>query len=325
MQKCVISKGGFQMENSMNYAPIVLFVYNRPNHTEKTLISLNGLKEASETELYIFSDAPKSKMALDDVEKVRNLIFQFKDELSNFKNTYIVVAESNKGLAKSIIEGVTDVINKYGRVIVVEDDLEVSRDFLQYMNGALDYYEQSEKIWSISGYTFPMKSLSDYPCDVYLSGRGCSWGWATWKDRWGTVDWNVSDYSSFKFNFEQRRKFSLWGKDLPYMLDAYMFGEIHSWAIRWCYAAFKQDKYTVYPKISRVVNHGTDGTGTNFESKDDKYDTQLFEGSEKCEYCIPVIDKRVRKEFANKYFTKLQHLKSFVRWTFIRLVLLRRR
>ena len=147
-------------------APVVLFVYNRLDHTMNVIESLANNLLAKETDLYVFSDAAKTEKGLDVVNAVREYIRKT-DWRENFQKVTIVEAKQNKGLAKSIIGGVTEILEKYGKVIVVEDDLVLSPYFLQYMNGALDYYKDVEDVWSISGYSFPMKSLKNYPHDVF--------------------------------------------------------------------------------------------------------------------------------------------------------------
>lgn len=300
------------------YAPLVVFVYNRPEHTKRLLESINNLKEAPHTKMYVFSDQAKDEKDKEKVDEVRRLLDAFASGESNFCKVEVRKAEKNKGLADSIIEGVTDIIAQYGRVIVLEDDLIVSTDFLRYMNQALDYYKFNSDVWAISGYTFPMKSLRNYNHDVYFSGRGCSWGWGTWIDRWITVDWQVSDYATFKHNWKSRQKFAKWGVDLPEMLDAYMEGEIHSWAIRWCYAAFKQEKVTVYPVKSRVSNCGTDGTGTNYTTSVSKYDTTLNESTADCVFEKCVVNRKIQREFAYKFADKGERFKFSLRWFLIR-------
>lgn len=306
-------------------APVVLFVYNRPEHTMRLLRSLNRTNEAVHTKLFIFSDQAKNETMQEKVQEVRRFIARFIKDESCFREVEVREAVKNKGLAKSIIDGVTDIIEIYGKVIVLEDDLEVSADFLNYMNGALDFYRDADDIWAISGYTFPMKALEGYRHDVYLTGRGCSWGWATWQERWNTVDWNVRDYPKFKHNIAKRHAFAKWGGDLPEMLDAYMYGEIHSWAIRWCYAAFKQGKLTVYPTRSKVKNGGTDGSGTNFHSVETRYDTQLSTCNQSYVFEHCDVDERIRREFASKYLTSIEKVKLKVRWFLIRIGLLRRK
>ena len=163
-------------------APIVLFVYNRLDHTQGVIETLLKNTLAKESEFYIFSDAAKTENGVEKVNEVRKFI---RDDSwhTGFKKVSIIEAEKNKGLAKSIIGGVSEIIQKYGKVIVLEDDLKLSPYFLEYMNDALDYYKDVVNIWSISGYSFPMRSLKNYPHDVFYSYRGCSWGWATWLDR----------------------------------------------------------------------------------------------------------------------------------------------
>ena len=162
-----------------------------------------------------------------------------------------------------MITGVTEIINEKGKVIVVEDDLITSPQFLTFMNDALDFYEDEKKIWSISGYQFPFELPETYTKSVYAAYRSSSWGWATWKDRWETIDWEVKDYSSYKYNPLRIAKFCKGGTDLDKMLRYQMQGKIDSWAIRWCYNQCKQDKYTIYPVKSLVNNIGTDGRGTH--------------------------------------------------------------
>ena len=230
-------------------APVVLFVYNRLDHTMNVIDSLAKNFLAKETNLYVFSDAAKTENGLEKVNAVREYIRRT-DWKGNFSNVTIIEAEQNKGLAKSIIGGVTRILEKYGKVIVVEDDLILSPYFLQYMNGALDYYKDAEEVWSISGYSFPMRSLQRYPHDVFYSYRGCSWGWATWADRWNLMDWEVSNYDQFSKDEEWQKRFNRGGGDLSNMLRLQMEGQIDSWAVCWCFEQSNREMYTVYPKYS---------------------------------------------------------------------------
>jgi len=248
--------------NEKKYAPVILFVYRRPEHTIKTLEALNNNYLANESELYIFSDGYKNDTDRQEVEQVRNIINKYKDE-SNFKSVKIFQSEENRGLAESVIGGVTKVIDEHSRVIVLEDDLVTSPDFIKYMNEALDYYVNDNRVWSIAGYTPNIKGLDKYEKDVYVSLRAASWGWATWKNRWELVDWEVSDYQAFVSDKKARRSFGRRGKNMPGMLDAQMRGELDSWAIRFCYAQFRKGTVTIMPTISRVNNIGFDGTGTH--------------------------------------------------------------
>ena len=280
-------------------APIVLFVYNRLDHTQGVIETLLKNTLAKESEFYIFSDAAKTENGVEKVNEVRKFI-QDNSWHTGFKKVSIVEAEKNKGLAKSIIGGVSDIIQKYGKVIVLEDDLKLSPYFLEYMNDALEYYREDEKIWSISGYSFPMKSLKRYPHDIFYSYRGCSWGWATWIDRWKTVDWQVKEYEQFIGDQKWIERFNRGGVDLTNMLKMQMDGKIDSWAIRWCFSQSNQEMYTVYPRISYLENAGCDGSGIH-SSVYDEYYTDMSQCVPKCSFETLEIDKKITKEFQMKY------------------------
>lgn len=287
-------------------APIVVFVYNRPEHTKKTIEALANNYLAKDSELFIFSDGPKNEEAEVKVKLVREYIDSL-PEKKMFKSVKITKAKINKGLANSVISGVSEIIGQYGKVIVLEDDLMSSIDFLQYMNDALDYYENNQKIWSISGYNLPIKIPSDYKSDIYFSYRGCSWGWATWKDRWEKVDWNVSDYNEFKRNKDLRKKLNRGGRDMADMLDSQMQGKIDSWAIRWCYTQSKLDMLTVYPVVSRIKNIGLDGTGTH-SGINPQYDVVINNENKKCVFDNPGLNKRILKNFRNYYLSSFKYM-----------------
>jgi len=287
-------------------APVIIFVYNRPEHTKKTIESLANNYLAKESELFIFSDGPKNEQARQKVELVRKYIESISQN-KWFKSVKITKSKTNKGLANSIISGVSEVIKQYGKVIVLEDDLISSRDFLQYMNDALDYYENNNKIWSISGYNLPIKIPNDYRSEIYFSYRGCSWGWATWKNRWEKVDWDVLDYDEFKKNKQLRKKLNRGGRDMANMLDLQMKGKIDSWAIRWCYTQSKLDMLTVYPVVSRIKNIGLDGTGTH-SGINSRYDTVINKENKKCVFTNPELDKRILKNFRNYYMSLVKYI-----------------
>lgn len=280
-------------------APVVLFVYNRLDHTMNVIDSLAKNLLAKETDLYVFSDAAKTEKGLDKVNEVREYIRKT-EWRESFQKVTVVEAEQNKGLAKSIIGGVTSIIEEYGKVIVVEDDLILSPYFLQYMNDALEYYRDVENVWAISGYSFPMKSLEKYDHDVFYSYRGCSWGWATWNDRWKKVDWEVKDYEKMMTDKAWQDRFNRGGSDLVGMLGMQMRGEINSWAVRWVFTQSNLDMYTVYPKVSYVLNDGCDGSGTHC-GNDDQYDTDIHGCKKKCTFEKLEIEKNIAREFWYKY------------------------
>ncbi len=245
-----------------NTAPLVLFVYNRPDHTGMVLESLKKNKLASETDFFIFSDAPKNEKAKGKVEETRKLLRTF--EVDNpFRSVIITEAESNMGCRNSVIQGTSSVIEKYKKVIVLEDDLVCRENFLDYMNDALNYYEDDEKIWSISSHTKAFPALSSLKQDVFFAYRHCSWGWGIWKDRWDRIDWTLGDFDSFLQDRNAQKRLARGGKDLQAMLENEMNGKSDSWALREQYSMAKTDMVTVYPKQSFTFNIGFDGSGVH--------------------------------------------------------------
>lgn len=256
----------------MSLAPVVIFTFNRLDHTKKTIDALKKNILASESEIYIYSDGPRNK----EEEKIVNDVRKYIRKVDGFKCVNLIEVEKNRGLAISVISGVTDIINKYGKVIVLEDDLVTSKYFLNYMNEALTMYQERADIWSIAGYSPNIEIPKDYVYDIYLTPRGCSWGWATWEDRWNDIDWQIETYNDFKRNKNKRNQFNRSGSDMAPMLDDQMNKRINSWAIRWCYNQFENGKFTVYPKESMVNNIGTDLSGTH-SSSTDKYNVKIRE------------------------------------------------
>lgn len=245
-------------------APITLFTYNRPWHTRQTVEALKKNQLANQSDLIIFSDAAKNSNSEQSVQAVRDYL----KIIDGFKSIKIIERTANWGLAKSIISGVTDVVNEYGKVIVLEDDLVTSPYFLKFMNDALEYYQTNNKVMSITGYSFPNVVHESYEHDVYFFYRCMSWGWATWKNRWHNVDWQVSDALDFFNDSSKVARFNRGGDDLTRMLRLQLKGKINSWAIRWCYHHFKHDAYCTYPKNSLVYNMGFDGSGVHCGTED---------------------------------------------------------
>lgn len=243
----------------MEYAPIVVFGFNRPDALRNTISSLLLNEEAKDSDLFVFVDGPREGKVgeKEKVEKVRDFV----KAVTGFKSLHYTFSENNRGLASSIIEGVNLVVNQYGRVIVLEDDLVLMPNFLSYMNQGLERYEHEEKVFSVCGDAYKVDFPKDYEYDAYLYTRSDSWGWATWKDRWNTVDWELKDWDAVEKNRVEFKKYQ--GSDVFRMLKGWKTGQNNSWAIRFCYAQFVQRKYTVLPNRSLVKNAGYGGTGTH--------------------------------------------------------------
>lgn len=246
-------------------APIVLFVYNRPFHTEQTLFALQKNNLAAQSILYIYCDGPKenaSEESIKNIKKVRQIV---KDK-QWCKEVFIVESEQNKGLADSIQKGVSEIIKKHGRAIVMEDDLITSPVFLSYMNKALNYYESRKSVFSIGGYNMPsnmMQIPDDYDYDVYVCLRNDSWGWATWEDRWNQVDWSVSQYQSMLNNPQLQEAFNRGGDDVFEMLQMQQSAKLNIWSIQFTMAHFVNHAVSIIPTVSYVDNVGLDGSGEN--------------------------------------------------------------
>lgn len=237
-------------------SPIVLFVYNRLWHTEQTIEALKKNELASESDLFVFSDGPRVE-GDENVRKVREYIHN----VDGFKSVRIVEREKNLGLANSVIAGVTEIVNKYGKIIVLEDDIVTSCHFLRFMNSALEKYKNDKRLFAISGYNVSMEPYPEYQLSVFLAFRVSSWGWGTWKDRWDEADWEIKDWEEVFERKELYRKFARGGEDQPYVFKALTRGTLNSWAIRWYYSHFRKDRYTLFPVKSLVENTGFDGSG----------------------------------------------------------------
>jgi hypothetical protein len=263
----------------MRHTPIVLFTYKRLDTLRKTVESLKANSLANSSDLIVYSDGLKSSKDEISIAEVRAYL----KTIRGFKTITIHESLTNKGLANSIIEGVTEVINQYGKVIVLEDDLIVSQNFLVFMNTALGFYIDEAEIFSIAGYSIPI-NCNHSDSDVYFTSRSSSWGWATWKDRWSSIDWEVKDYSGFKKDKTLRQNFNKMGSDMSQMLDRQMQGKINSWAIRWCYHQFKYDLFSAHPFTSKIVNIGFNSPdATNTKEKFHRYQTQI-DNDEKTEF-----------------------------------------
>jgi hypothetical protein len=237
--------------------PIALFVYNRAEHTRRTLEALaaNGL--ASRSDLVVFSDGPKGDADVAEIRSIREHVSQ----LRGFGRVVLKESASNRGLAASIISGTTAVVAEYGRIIVVEDDLVTSPHFLQYMSDGLDRYEGVERVGAISGFMYP--NQVDLPETFFMRDADC-WGWGTWARGWALFD---PDGVRLLAQLKQRkllRDFDLDGA-YPYarMLRDQIAGRNQSWAIRWRASLFVRDMLSLYPRRSLVTNIGLDGTGTH--------------------------------------------------------------
>lgn len=284
----------------MDLAPIVLFVYNRPEHTRQTLLALQENHLANESELIVFSDGSKKDASVNEIQQiiaVRNVI----RERKWCKNIQIVESETNKGLAQSVIDGVTKIVNKHGKIIVLEDDLITSPWFLTYMNEGLEMYENNGNVYSINGFMFPIE-FQEF--GTVLLPFTSTWGWATWKDKWNIFDFEMNQKEFVFTNQNIKRRFNLSDYDFSAMLG---FGN-NSWGIRWYFSVFKRNGLGLFPTTTLVKNIGFDGSGINCGINQDNHNFKISK--------IPLI----RKESIdlNIYSSYLEHFAHKTRRCFLR-------
>ncbi|KAA0989661.1 glycosyltransferase [Dyadobacter aurulentus] len=284
------------MSPSEPLAPIVLFCYNRPAHLRQTLEYLQANALAAESELYIYSDGPKKESDRAAIAEIHVYL----SELKGFKKINITQSETNLGLAASVIKGVSQVISQYRKVIVLEDDMLTTPDFLDYMNEALNVYSSRSDIFSVTAYTPPISVPKNYKHDVYLAPRASSWGWGTWVDKWRKADWNATNLTDSKDVAQARATLEKGGSDLWPMLVKQQRGVIDSWAIRWTYTQSQHQAFGLYPVHSKIKNIGTDGSGTNFTFKSGDYGQEMNTGTVEMRHDLKP-DEHVIRHFREYY------------------------
>lgn len=238
-------------------APIALFLYRRPQHTRRCLESLTRNPEFLESPLYLFCDGPKSAADAADVAEVRRLV-----QALPHPRKVVFESSTNRGLAASVIAGVTQVVQQHGRVVVVEDDLLLAPTFLAFMNHSLQHYADDTRVMQVSGHMYPIDPGTED--DAVFLPMACSWGWGTWARAWHHFDPGMRDFQTLLAQPGLRRQFDLDGA-YPYfsILKRQRAGRADSWFIRWYLSLFMQGGMTLYPRHSLVRNKGFDGTGVH--------------------------------------------------------------
>lgn len=289
----------------MSLAPIILFVYNRPWHTQQTVEALQKNELAAESDLFIFADGPKSDATEECIAKIAE-VRKYIHTIEGFKSITIEESPENNGLANSVIAGVTKIINQFGKVIVVEDDIVTHPFFLRFMNDALTAFANNKQIFTAGGYHYNFKIPFWYREKTYLLPRVASWGWATWADRWNLADWNADHYASVINNQNEMERLSIGGKDLPEMLKKKLSGDIDSWAILWNYCMFTHNSYCLQPTRSLTTNTGFDNSGTNCGSTASSHSLPNYDGKYNFDFCQikpnAIIIRRFNKMIDNKPF-----------------------
>ena len=262
--------------NNVATAPIAYFAFNRPVHTRRTLAALAADELAADTDLHIFCDGPRSKTDEAAVAQVREIC----RNASGFASLHIHEQNANQGLANSLIAGIGSVFENYERIIVFEDDILASPGTLRFLNTCLERYQSEPVVFNIAAWSPEPKKIGfpdDYPWDVYFIPRFHCWGWATWKDRWKSIDWDVSSALVFFDNQYALRAYSQGGEDLPPMLQACLDKRIDSWAVRADFSRFTHGRLGLNPLHTYVENIGFDNSGTHCgESPQDTVDCNVI-------------------------------------------------
>lgn len=278
-------------------APILLFVYNRPQHVKRALGSLLQNREAAASDLYVFSDAARSVEDAAAVEMVREEIA----DIQGFRSVSVVERNENFGLARSIIEGVTSIVNRYGRVIVLEDDLVVSPYFLRFMNDALEVYKDEPRVGHIQACDFIQSAALP---DTFLIKWTGSWGWATWQRAWELFNPNGQELLDQLCERRLTKQFDFNGKyGFTRMLRQQIEGKNNSWAIRWNASLFLADVLSLNVGRSLVSNEGLDGSGTNSVSLD-PYRSALSLNPIEVRPISPVVENLEARKAYERYYAR---------------------
>jgi len=285
----------------MQLAPIILFAYNRPHHFKETLVALSNNVLAKKSILYIFIDGPKN---MQDVRKIKDIEITIdKTNKNSFLKIIVVKSKKNKGLAQSIVCGINKIINKYGKVIVLEDDIVTSKFFLRYMNLALNTYVDDKKVFHINGYSYP--HTKKLPESFFLQ-HASSWGWATWQDRWAKYE----DDSNVLLKKMRAKSGAVSAMNLDNVfnffstLKANARGMIKTWAIKWQATIILNNGLCLFPGTSLVENTGNDGSGEN-SKQNTFFDTHKSDYENNFEKIPIKVSKKAMLETQN-FFKKIR-------------------
>ena len=285
----------------MDLAPIVLFVYNRPIHTGKTLDSLKRNLEITKTDLFIFCDGPKFGASEEDLERIKETR-KLCERFSLSKSLTIIKHDENLGLAKNIQDGVTYVVNLYEKAIVLEDDIVCSQFFLKYMNDALVRYEEDNRVMSISAF-MPNIKKNGLNQTFFTYFTSC-WGWATWKRSWGFFEKNPKKILDRLDRVESIKKFNLGGSDnLIGQVKRNLDGSLNTWAVFWYASVFFKDGLVLHPRESLTENIGHDGTGENCPV-DDIYSSHLLNSSPISYFEESIENNEIACKAVKKFYEK---------------------
>lgn len=299
-------------------APIAFFAFTRPEHSRLALESIQQADLSAESELYIFVDGPRE--GNDSDKSLVKEVQEIAKEKKWCGTIHYEFSESNKGLAKSIIDGVSKIVKKHGKVIVIEDDLVVSSSFLVYMNSALKKYQNINEVMHISGYMHPIENQN--LADTFFYPTASCWGWGTWDSAWKHMDENAAHLFTELESRDLMGRFTLDGvnKDKLIQLQRVVDKTQNTWAIRWDASVILQDGFSLHPKVSLVRNIGHDKSGIH-NNHDSSLNTQVITEKVLEIADIPIEDsKQAMQSMKNFYRNNIPAKWRIVLASIIRLI-----
>lgn len=235
-------------------APIVMISYNRPELVQLSVRNVALAHAAADHDIFMFIDGPRTEDDVGKQDRINEIVESFQASLPKLK---IIRREKNYGCRGNIVDAITQVISRYGKAIIIEDDILVSRTFLDYMDEALEFYKGSKQIWSINAYQHPnLRIPRDYPYDVYLNPVNMCWGWGTWADRWAQVDFELQDWPVMRKDPEMVAKLNRSGRHLYALIDRQYSGDLKTWDVQCAYHVVKNGLMSIEPRYPLSKNIG---------------------------------------------------------------------
>ena len=253
-------------------APIGLSAYARLDHLKQNIAALKNNYAAAKSHLYIFSDGPKDG----DHEKVSS-VRNYLRKIDGFKKIELVERKQNSRIMNNR-NGIKDLLDRYGKIIFLEEDIVTAPGFLDFMNNALNVYANDERIFSITGYTPPINATKFSNEDVFFLPRFNAWGFGIWKDRFQSIRYfDRNELRNIFKKIAMRKYISEYvGEDVLLMLQYESENVIDALDVKAIFQQILTRRLTVYPRISLTRNIGHDGSGLHCDITD-KYDTPLWE------------------------------------------------
>ena len=283
-------------------APVVLFVYNRPEHTERTLQALTSNLLADDSILYIYADGARGgdKALVSETRKVAK-------RQRWCKEVHVIESVFNKGLADSIVGGVTEIVNKYGKAIVLEDDIVTSPGFLAYMNNALSVYQNEDKVMHVSGFFLPIERPEVLPETFFYNQTSC-WGWGTWNRSWNFFEADARKLLREVIKTQRVDEFNI-DDSYPFInqLKANAEGSLSTWAVKWQASVFLQGGLCLHPRRSMIKNIGFDGTGVHCGTSSVYKTDRIAQSVEVCKQAL--VESDVARHLAAQFYNSMHNKK----------------